>query len=409
MLGYGLLFLQVSLSAAAQPADNEPLEISSTLRFADIYNSALESAPETLERDVRLRQAESYEAIADNWITNRPSVQLSYFNDRLFDDIGMREYEYAVQLELKRPSERNNGRLLSQAYQQQVDAWELSLHHYIAGRVRSVLAAIAEADANLRLETEATANAENLLAITSSLVDAGELARLDLMQAENLLLTQRRRELEAEAMLVDAERAYEVLTGLQVRPDYVYTETLTDREDIDESHPRLQYLQTEITLADATIVQRQAEARGSPTVSLGSRRSRGDGFQPFNDSIALSLSIPFGAKNLVESRTSSARRDKVDVEVLYQNTLRSLNQSLHEVEHELFLTNEEIVIADQQRVLSEQRWQMAQTAFTQGEITLTQVIQALQETLDARKQNELLLLQRERLIIEFNQTIGVMP
>ncbi len=178
-----------------------------------------------LERDVRVRQAESYEAIASNWISNRPSIQLGYYNDQLLDDIGMREFEYAVQLELKRPSERNTGRLLSQAYQDQVGAWEQSLHHYIAGRVRTVLSAIAEAEANLRLETQATANAEELFSVTSSLVNAGQLARLDLMQAENLLLTQRRTELEAEAMLVDAERAYEVLTDLQVRPDYVYTET----------------------------------------------------------------------------------------------------------------------------------------------------------------------------------------
>ncbi len=184
---------------------------------------------------------------------------------------------------------------------------------------------------------------------------------------------------------------------------------LTEREEIDESHPRLQYLQTEISLADANIAQRQADARGSPTISLGSRRTRSDSFQPYSDSIALSLSIPFGAKNIVESRTSTARRDKVDVEVLYQNTLRTLNQSLHEVEHELFLTNEAIGLSTQQLTLSEQRWQMAQTAFSQGEISLTQVIQALQETQAARKQSELLGLQRERLIIEFNQTIGVMP
>lgn len=410
ILGSWALMLALSpLHGMAQQANHEALETSSTLRFSDIYNSALQNAPETLERDVRVRQAESYEAIASNWISNRPSIQLGYYNDQLLDDIGMREFEYAVQLELKRPSERNTGRLLSQAYQNQVDAWEQSLHHYIAGRVRSALSAIAEAEANLRLETHATANAEELFSVTSSLVNAGELARLDLMQAENLLLTQRRTELEAEAMLVDAERAYEVLTDLHVRPDYVYTETLTEREEIDESHPRLQYLQTEITLADANIAQRQADARGSPTISLGSRRTRSDSFQPYSDSIALSLSIPFGAKNIVESRTSLARRDKVNVEVLYQNTLRTLNQSLHEVEHELFLTNEAIGLSSQQLELSEQRWQMAQTAFSQGEISLTQVIQALQETQSARKQSELLGLQRERLIIEFNQTIGVMP
>jgi len=399
----------IPLDAYSAQGDHEPLEKSSDLSFSDIFDSALGNAPEILERDVRRQQAEDYESISDTWFSGRPSLQLYYIDDQAFDNRGFREMEYAVLLQLKRPSEWGNGRLLSDSYAEQYSAWEQSLRHYIAGHVRKSLADIAEAEANLLLEQQATRNAEELLNTTQQLVNSGELARLDLMQAENLFLNQRRTELQAEAMLVDAERAYEILTGLQVRPDYVHTETLTEQEVISPEQPQLLYLASDIQLAEALVLQAQASVRGSPSISIGSRRQRASDLAPDEDGLALSLSIPFGGKNIVASRTSDARRDKADAEVLYQTSYRALDLQLHEIEHELLISEESILLTEQQSRLSEARWEMAQTAFTQGEISLTQVILALQEALAARKEHELLLLQRERLITEFNQTIGVMP
>lgn len=408
-IGSFILFFLPAPFLYSQQAGHEPLETSATLSFAEIYTQALNNAPETLERDIRQQQADSYEAIADNWITQRPSLVMSYLDDNLLGNIGQREFDYAIQLQLRRPSERNSSRLLSNSYQEQTSAWDLALQHYIAGRVRNVLADITEAETRLALEQEATRNTEELLNITTTLFNAGELPRLDVMQVETLLLNQRQLVMETQAMLIDAERNYEVLTGIRVRPDYLYTESLTELDDIDASHPQLVILQSEINLAEANVLMSEASARGAPILSLGASRQRADVFQSSNDSIALSLSIPFGAPNIVASQTSAARRRKVDAEVLYQNTFRQLDLALHEVEHNLFLTTEAIALAEEKSELSEQRWEMSRTAFSQGEITMTQVIQALQEFMEAQKQSQLLLLRKERLITEFNQTIGVMP
>lgn len=403
-----LYFLSVPF-LYSQQAGHDPLETSATISFEEIYTQALNNAPEILERDIRLQQADNYEAIADNWITQRPSLVVSYLDDNSLGNIGQREFDYAIQLQLRRPSERNNSRLLSESYKEQTQAWEQALQHYIAGRVRNILADIIEAETRLSLEQEATRNTEELLNITNSLFNAGELARLDVMQVETLLLNQRQLVMETEAMLIDAERNYEALTGIRIRPNYLYTETLTELDDIEPSHPQLLMLQSQIKLAEANVLMSEASARGAPTLSLGASRQRADVFQSSNDSIALSLSIPFGAPNIVASQTSASRRQKADIEVLYQNTLRQLDLALHEVEHQLFLTTEAIVLAEEKSQLSEERWQMSRTAFSQGEITMTQVTQALQEFMDAQQQSQLLLLKQERLITEFNQTIGVMP
>src|SRR5690606_39180421 len=147
----------------------------------------------------------------------------------------------------------------------------------------------------------------------------------------------------------------------------------------------LRYLQNEITLAESAIEQDAIAARGNPQLTLGSRRERGDRFSPYTDSVNLSLTIPIGGKSYVSSRSSSARRQKVDMEVQYRNTQRSLQMALHDVEHEIELVAAATLLATEQARLGEQRRLMAQSAFAEGELTLLQTLPAVQEALAATR------------------------
>lgn len=393
----------------AQQAGHAPLTKSPALSFEEIVIHAFNNAPEILERDIRQQQAQSFQAIAGSWIVDRPNLVVSYLEDGALDDIGQREIEYAIQLQLRRPSERRSSRQLSDCYLEQVRAWEQALKLYITGKVRKSLADIAEAETLLNLEREATRRTEQLLEVTNKLFDAGEVSQLDVMQVDVALLNQQEIELKAEAMLVDAERSYEVLTGLHQRPSSTHRESLTDQKDVNHAHPQLVNLQSDINVAEADIQMTKANARGAPILSLGVSRQREDVFQQQHDALAVSLTIPFGAGKIMKSKTGSARRAKVDAEVAYLNTLRTLDLALHEVEHELFLTGEAILLSSQKKILSEKRWKMFKTAFIQGEVNLKHVIEALQEYQREYKNYQLLVLKKGRLITEFNQVIGIMP
>src|SRR5690606_33078742 len=268
---------------------------------------------------------------------------------------------------------------------------------------------IHEAEVLLDLERQASSDAEELLRVTTALAEAGEVAELDALQARTLLLQQRKNQLQAVAQLIDAERAFTVLTGMVERPTLPFIEKFVAREEVGEDHPLLRFLQAGVSLADAGIRQAEQEARGNPTLSIGGRRERGDAFAPYTDSLNLSVSIPFGGKSFVSSRSSGARRDKVDAEVDYLQARRDLNAVLHEVEHELFLVEESLELSREQADLSDRRAAMASAAFEQGETTLAQVVLALQQARDAARQYRQLELRRERLVGEFNQTIGVLP
>ena len=150
------------------------------------------------------------------------------------------------------------------------------------------------------------------------------------------------------------KRTYETLTGLDIRPAKAYTEELTSQQEIEDSHPQLQYLRSSVNLAEASVKQSENSAKGNPTITIGSRRERGHRFQNSISSVGIQLSIPFGGGSFVSAQSSSARRAKVDAEVSFQNSFIQLNAALHEVEHDLFIVGEEEPLRQSQMDLSRQ-------------------------------------------------------
>jgi len=167
--------------------DHEPLATSDSLGFDEIFNQALENIPEYLETPVRENQAADFSAAGKRLISGQPSLQINYYNDSTLDNVGLREFEYGVQLPLWRPGQRRASRQLGEQYETQVETWKDDLAWVVAGRVRRSLADIAAADLGLQLQQRAVADAQRLVEVSNTLFNAGEVARLELMQAQSLL------------------------------------------------------------------------------------------------------------------------------------------------------------------------------------------------------------------------------
>lgn len=409
LIGLLLICCIVAPAALAQQAGHEPLSLSREIGFDEVFRQALDRFPEATATDVRESVVRDLEARSDSWLAGRPSLQFNYVDDRWLDDRGSRELEYGVQLPLWRPGQKRAAASLAGSHEHHFEAWQQYLRFMVAGRVRRILADIRRAEESLALSRQALGNVEQLYDTTSRLYEAGEIPRRELMQAESLRLEAQRELMQAEAMLVDAERDYETLTGLHVRPAEPHIEAQTERTELQASHPHLHYLQTRVDVLAGQVDQAESAAKGNPVLSIGSRRERGDRLAPDNDMLALSINIPFGGKSHVASQTTAERHAKVDAEVELLNSRRELDRQLHEVEHELFLTRESLGLAEESVSLDRQGWEMAEIAFEQGEINLLQVIQALQQYRDSERKLRLLELEEQRLISEYNQTIGVLP
>jgi len=405
----GLTGLFVLPGLGAQELDHAPLATDPTLTFSALLEQTLRHAPNAQEGPAREAQARDMNALGESWIAGRPSVQLDAIDDRLLNNLGQRELTWGVALPLWRPGERRAMQARGAQYEAESAAWEDAFTLDIAGQLRSALADMAQADAVLAAEQLATADARELVRIAELRFAAGDIAERELLQARALLLTQQRNELTAEAARVDAERQYATLTGLQARPASLQAEVIAAQEQVPESHPLLRLLQAQVEVADAEIDKAMADARGAPTLAVGTRRQRAGLFADYEDALAVSLNIPLGGRAHVNAATSAQRRSKVDAEVRHATARRALDLQLHEVEHELFVLSQSLPLSEEQARLARQQWEMARAAFQAGETDTSQVVIALQQTRQSARDLELTSLRHARLIAEFNQILGVLP
>ncbi len=405
-----LLLAQLMLAAGSLLAfDHEPLQRDAALNVDILLQQTMRHSPEFIALAARDEEARAYLEAGRRWIAGRPSLQVNYIDDRYLTDQGLMEMEYGLQLPLWRPGERHDAQRLGQQYDQELRAWRELLMLTIAGRLRTNLADLADADELVRVETQAVQDAQALLQLTEILFAAGEAAERDVMQARTALLDQQRQLLRAEAAVVDAEFEYVTLTGLRARPGVIAVEDPVEIGDIESSHPQLRFLQASIDVKQGQVEQTRLAARGNPTLILGNRRQRDFRMQNFVDSVSLSVNVPFGGRGYVDAKVSSAMRDKTESEVAYQQTRRELTLALHEVEHELFVLERELVLGREQAALERRQWDMALVAFELGEIDMTQVVLSMQRARASARQVSMLEMRQARLHGELNQIVGVLP
>lgn len=389
--------------------DHEPLSRSANLSYEQVLDSAMQNAPEQLASESRRNQADRYGDLGSSWFSGAPTLEASYVDDSPMSSVGLRELEAGLQLSLWRPGERGQAQQLGQNYQMVVDAWQANLALEVAGRLRETLADIELADAMLEIENSATELTQDLLSLTRNLLAAGEVSQLDVMQAESLHLEQQNKLFDAEAALVDAEREYAILTGLNMRPTTLFREQQSDREEITPSHPLMQFVQANLQVARSRVDLVKRQVTGSPTLGVGVRRERGGRTDEYIDSLGLSFSIPLGKSAATGAAVSDARRDEAELEVALQRSRLMLNQRMHEAEHQLFVTRQQLNVSGNRAELAAQRLEMARAAYQLGETDILSVSIALQDSLRASQELRELELREQRLISEYNQSLGIMP
>lgn len=396
-------------SITAAELDHLPLEKNNHLTYAEVFSSAREVAPESLSASSRQDQAQQYGQLGESLYVGRPQLQTSFIDDAPLSGVGLMELEASMNFMLWRPGERRQAQALGSNYDKLFAAWQQNLELEVAGRVRQVLANLHLAESMLRLENEALSAAEELVVLTTALLDSGAIPQLDVMQSRSLMLEQQTRVYEAEASLVDAEREYTVYTGLTIRPGEEYVEKQSSLDEISQDHPLLRYLQANIDVAGSSVQNIRRQAAGSPTLGVGFRRERGMSGQDYIDTMGVSLNIPLGKSPMVSTQVSNARRQQADLMVARQQAYIRLNQALHEAEHEIYVTRQQLEVNSSQLELSQARVNMARTAYELGETDFLQVTLALQQLHTARKDLENLNQRLVRMILEYNQSLGVLP
>jgi outer membrane protein, heavy metal efflux system len=402
-----LLFLARAVSGQ-EAHQHQPLTIDPSLDWQTLIDVTLAAHPRSGELVARADEAAAWATRGRQWLAAAPQFYFTYLSDGVLDNRDQREYSGGLELPLWRTGERAAVQALARSASVESDAARAALRLEVAGLLRGALWDIlAAANANASAK-DAVDTAAEVLRVAERRQARGELPLADALLAQSALLERQQVEIAARAGMVDAERAYQSLTGLTRRPA-VFEERPSAREDFDDGHPLL-------VLADASIARARASrevtglvARGSPLLTVGPRRQRDALTTVFNDSFSIGVKVPVGGRAHAVTQSAEQSRLVADAESARAGLLRRLDLDLHEAQHGLLVLDSSLALAEQRRELADRQWRMAQSGFAQGEIELRDLLRIEELARSAHRDAERLAIERQRTIAAFNQALGETP
>lgn len=413
-LGVALLGMISAASLLAAEPDqsdahrHEPLAVSAELAWPELVDRTLANYPRFVELAARDAQARALVARAGNWLSAQPALSVRYQTDKPWDDVSLREYELGLELPLWRPGQRQAAQSYGQAATAGSRAAPAALRHDVAGILRTVLWDIERATNVLAVARDGALVAAELLRVVESRYEAGDLPLSETMLMRSTMLEREAAVIEAEALLVDSERAYRSLTGLDVRPSS-FAEPLTERSEFDFSHPWVMLADAELEQARAAVDLTSRAAKGAPTLTIGPRRERASFSDYSADSLGISVAIPFGGKAHRTPAIAAAARELAQAEADRLQLLRQLDLDLHEARHTLLVVESSLELARRRSEIADSSFAMSQRAFADGEMSLLELLRREETALLTAREVAGLEVERQRAIARINQAVGVLP
>jgi outer membrane protein, heavy metal efflux system len=278
----------------------------------------------------------------------------------------------------------------------------------LAGQVREAVWDIAMNHNTVDLAEQRVKAAQALQADVERRWKAGEMAKTDVMMAQNETLLAQTILLRAQAELKHAEHRYWVLTGLKELPART-EEQPSSRAEIEDSHPWLAETAAKVTLAQGERNLVRVEKRENPQVMINARNERGAFDSAFNNSVGIAIRVPFDAQ--VRSAPMLASAEMGLAQAMSENDRRrlTLQTMLHEAEHNLEVTRAELVIIEEQHRLAQENLRLAKKAFDLGESDLVSLLRVQSTAQDAQRALRSRQTQLQWDIARYNQAVGVLP
>jgi cobalt-zinc-cadmium efflux system outer membrane protein len=404
----GLCALVFAIAAHAEEHLHTPVETSANLAWPELIETTLENFPHYIELAAHEEEANALVDRSQSLFADRPRIVVRYQSDRPWDNVKLREKELGVELPLWRLGERRAAASLGTAALDGSTAAAIALRHQVIGMLRNSLWDIERATNELAIARDAAGIAGELQAAIDGRYSTGEIPLSDTLLFRSTVMEREAAVIEAEALLVDAERAYQSLTGLNLKPAE-FAEPLTAREDFDDSHPLLRLADSEVQRARADVELTRRSSKGSPTLTIGPVDQQ-DAFSNYSArSINVSLSMPFGGRAHATTATAESSWTATRAEADRRQLLRELDLEHHEALHTLLVVEESLELARQRAELATRSFSMSERAFAEGEISVLELLRAEEIVLATHREVAGLEVERQRSIAQINQAIGVWP
>jgi cobalt-zinc-cadmium efflux system outer membrane protein len=398
----------VAADAELPGHEGDALSVASALTLSDAVDLALANYPATLELQARSGEADAWADRGRSWIANRPSLLLRYQTDRWGSNNGLDEYEAGIELPLWNWGARSASQDFGDAMSAESSAARLALRWQLAGLLRSLLWDVALAENDHALARQARDTASRLAGVVARRHELGDVALSDVLLANSTLLEAQTAVIDASSSVLDTERAYRSVTGLDRRPPFA-GERLSERHDVEADHPALVFANAEVLRAEASVAVAERTAQSGTNLFVGARRERPAFGTEMDDSVGIILNVPFGGSSHRQTEISAAASAAARARAKRNQQLRSLTLSLHEAAHGLNVVHQNLSDASERLSLAERSQEMGEIAYEKGEFELIDLLKVQASAIAARRQVARLEIDEKRQTAFYNQAVGQLP
>jgi outer membrane protein TolC len=404
-LHWGLLLL---LPVAVQAAELDTLAANPALSVREVLDKAVERNPQRYVLQAMDGEVQARYKSARGALPLAPAVSLRHQNDAVGSGRGEREWEAELELPVWLPGQRTARENVAQGAQGELATSQDGLRLQLAGVLRDAIWDVGMNEANVDLSGLRLKTAEALQNDVKRRHQAGELAKTDLMLAENETLQARSALLRAQAELRHAQHRYRQLTGLGEIPANAQ-EIQSEQVGLSEQHPLLREAEAKIALAQNERDLVRLERRENPQLMLGARSQRGAFDDHYNSSVGMKIRIPLESEVRSAPMLAAVESNLAKVMSERERTRYMMETAIHEAEHNLEVTKAELELATQQHALARENQRLAQKAFDLGETDLVHLMRMQAQAYEAERALASRKIQLQWDIARYNQAIGVLP
>jgi len=401
----GLLLAGVSW--AEPPEHDDDLTLNAQITLHSVLEQTIARYPDSRVLEAKRLEVEARGKHARGWLPFAPAVGFRNQNDVITSGRGEREWEADFEIPTWLPGQRAAREAIAQDALSGLTDSRDHLSLQVAGLLRDAIWDISMMTNQASLAESRHQTALALLHDVERRFKAGDLAKTDVMLAQNEVFQAETMKLRAEAEVKHAQFRYTMLTGLKMLP--VQISETKSANSLDEQHPSLRDAAKKILVADDERNLVRVERRENPSIFLNARSQRGAFDNQSNDSLGFKVRIPLesatrSAPLIAGAEMNYARNQSDAMRLRY-----ALETAFHEAEHNLEVTQAELEVVTRQQVNAQDSLTLAKKAFSLGEIDLVNLLRVQALAYEAERALRQRQIQLQWDTARYNQAVGELP
>lgn len=395
-------------TAPPQPPPSLAAAATGSTSLREALDAAWALSTAARSADSRRAQLQARERAASSWINGSPSALLAQRSDRFNNNSGMREYEAELELPIWSPGVRGATQRELAAQRLGFEPQQLVARLKLAAEVREAAANLAVARTERDLAERKHSEALVLAQDVERRVKAGDVARVDSLQAQSQVAQAASGREQAQQALSRLQNQWLALTGLAAVPS-LEEPMPSANPAIGLDHPAIQAAQTRVQAAQAALELSETDKRDPMAVGVGVTRERSAFGAAGETSLRLALKIPFGTDSRNAPRIAAARAEldaaQAEADAVQRQTRGELVSATAELEA---ARRTQASMAERARLSTEVQGLVAKS-YRLGESDLPTRLRADSEKFEADLSLARARVGMQRAISQLNQALGLLP